>query len=97
MYEDRGEMASTFIVCYALSSAVAGHVSGSYYRLLSYLEYATPVLCISIPFPFAKYFVLNYDFVLFSFFVSDLRFNFLLSDNFSPPLERRTAHTGRKQ
>jgi len=32
MYEDRGEMVSTFIVCYALSSAVAGYVSGSYYR-----------------------------------------------------------------
>lgn len=32
MYEDRGEMVSTFIVCYALSSAVGGHVSGSFYR-----------------------------------------------------------------
>jgi membrane-associated HD superfamily phosphohydrolase len=34
MYEDRGEMVSTFIVCYALSSAVGGHVSGSFYRYL---------------------------------------------------------------
>lgn len=32
MYEDRGEMVSTFIVCFALSSAVAGYTSGSYYR-----------------------------------------------------------------
>lgn len=32
MYEDRGEMVSTFIVCYALSSAVAGYASGSYYK-----------------------------------------------------------------
>jgi len=32
MYEDRGEMVSTFIVCYALSSAVGGYVSGSYYK-----------------------------------------------------------------
>lgn len=32
MYEDRGEMVSTFIVCYALSSAVAGYTSGSFYR-----------------------------------------------------------------
>ena len=32
MYEDRGEMASTFIVCFALSSAVAGFTSGSFYR-----------------------------------------------------------------
>jgi hypothetical protein len=32
MYEDRGEMASTFIVCFALSSAVAGFSSGSFYR-----------------------------------------------------------------
>lgn len=32
VYEDRGEMVSTFIVCYALSSAVAGYVSGSYYK-----------------------------------------------------------------
>jgi transmembrane 9 superfamily member 3 len=32
MYEDRGEMVSTTIVCYALSSAAAGYVSGSYYR-----------------------------------------------------------------
>lgn len=32
VYEDRGEMVSAFIVCYALSSAVAGYVSGSYYR-----------------------------------------------------------------
>jgi transmembrane 9 superfamily protein 3 len=32
MYEDRGEMVSTFIVCFALSSSVAGYCSGSYYR-----------------------------------------------------------------
>jgi transmembrane 9 superfamily protein 3 len=32
MYEDRGEMVSTFIVCYALSSAIGGFASGSYYR-----------------------------------------------------------------
>lgn len=32
MYEDRGEMVSTLIVCYALSSAVAGYTSGSFYR-----------------------------------------------------------------
>lgn len=32
MYEDRGEMVSTFIVCFALSSAVAGYTSGSFYR-----------------------------------------------------------------
>lgn len=32
MYEDRGEMISTFIVSYALSSAVAGYASGSFYR-----------------------------------------------------------------
>jgi len=32
MYEDRGEMVSTFIVCFALSSAIAGYTSGSFYR-----------------------------------------------------------------
>lgn len=32
VYEDRGEMVSTFIVCFALSSAVAGYASGSFYR-----------------------------------------------------------------
>jgi hypothetical protein len=32
MYEDRGEMVSTIIVCFALSSAIAGYASGSYYR-----------------------------------------------------------------
>jgi len=32
IYEDRGEMVSTFIVCFALSSFVAGLTSGSYYR-----------------------------------------------------------------
>ena len=32
MYEDRGEMVSTFIVCFALSSAVGGYCSGSYYK-----------------------------------------------------------------
>lgn len=32
MYEDRGEMVSTFIVCYALSSIIGGYVSGSFYR-----------------------------------------------------------------
>jgi hypothetical protein len=36
MYEDRGEMISTFIISFALSSAVAGYASGSYYR------YCTP-------------------------------------------------------
>ena len=30
MYEDRGEMVSTFIVCFALSSAVAGEYSANY-------------------------------------------------------------------
>lgn len=37
MYEDRGEMISTFIVCFALSSSVSGYTSGSFYRL--YLLY----------------------------------------------------------
>ena len=32
MYEDRGEMVSTFIVSYSLSSAFAGYASGSFYR-----------------------------------------------------------------
>jgi transmembrane 9 superfamily protein 3 len=32
MYEDRGEMVSTVIVCFALSSAFAGYTSGSFYR-----------------------------------------------------------------
>jgi len=32
MYEDRGEMVSTFIVCFALSSVVAGYSSGSFFR-----------------------------------------------------------------
>lgn len=32
MYEDRGEMVSTVIVSYALSSAFAGYSSGSFYR-----------------------------------------------------------------
>jgi len=32
MYEDRGEMVSTVIVCFALSSALAGYSSGSFYR-----------------------------------------------------------------
>ena len=32
MYEDRGEMVSTVIVCFALSSAFAGYSSGSFYR-----------------------------------------------------------------
>ena len=32
VYEDRGEMVSTFIVCYALTSAVSGYVSGAYFR-----------------------------------------------------------------
>lgn len=32
MYEDRGEMVSTFIVCFALSSIVGGYTSGSFYR-----------------------------------------------------------------
>lgn len=37
MYEDRGEMVSTLIVCYALSSAVAGYSSGSFYKLVNNL------------------------------------------------------------
>jgi len=32
MYEDRGEMVSTFIVSFALSSTIAGYVSGSFYK-----------------------------------------------------------------
>lgn len=32
MYEDRGELVSTSIVCYAMSAALAGYVSGSYYK-----------------------------------------------------------------
>jgi transmembrane 9 superfamily protein 3 len=32
MYEDRGEMVSTIIVCFALSSAIGGYSSGSFYR-----------------------------------------------------------------
>lgn len=32
MYEDRGEMVSTIIVCYAFSSAVAGYTSGGFYK-----------------------------------------------------------------
>lgn len=32
MYEDRGEMVSTSIVCFALSAAVGGFSSGSYYK-----------------------------------------------------------------
>lgn len=32
MYEDRGEMVSTIIVGYALSAAVGGYSSGSFYR-----------------------------------------------------------------
>jgi transmembrane 9 superfamily member 3 len=32
MYEDRGEMVSTLLVCYALSSFIAGYTSGSYFR-----------------------------------------------------------------
>lgn len=32
VYEDRGELVSSFIVCFALSSAVAGYSSGSYYK-----------------------------------------------------------------
>jgi len=32
VYEERGEMVTTFIVCYALSSTVAGYASGSYYK-----------------------------------------------------------------
>lgn len=32
MYEERGELVTTFIVCYALSSAVAGYASGGYYK-----------------------------------------------------------------
>ena len=32
MYEDRGEMVSTFIVCFALSSTFAGYSAGSFYK-----------------------------------------------------------------
>ena len=32
VYEDRGEMVSTVIVCYAFSSAVAGYTSGAFYK-----------------------------------------------------------------
>lgn len=32
VYEERGELITTFIVCYALSSTVAGYASGSYYK-----------------------------------------------------------------
>eukprot|EP00903_Cladosiphon_okamuranus_P013038 g12165.t1 len=32
VYEERGEMVSAFIVCYALTSFVSGYMSGSYYR-----------------------------------------------------------------
>ena len=32
IYEDRGELVSTFIVCFALSSALAGYASGSFYK-----------------------------------------------------------------
>lgn len=32
MYEDRGEMISTFIICFSLSASIAGYVSGSFYR-----------------------------------------------------------------
>jgi transmembrane 9 superfamily member 3 len=32
MYEDRGKVMTTFIVCFALSSSVAGFSSGSFYR-----------------------------------------------------------------
>lgn len=32
VYEERGEMVSTFIVCYALTSFISGYMSGSYYR-----------------------------------------------------------------
>jgi transmembrane 9 superfamily member 3 len=38
MYEDRGEMVSTAIVCYALSSALGGYVSGSFYKYVHYSE-----------------------------------------------------------
>ncbi len=32
VYEERGELITTFIVCYALSSTVAGYASGAYYK-----------------------------------------------------------------
>lgn len=32
VYEERGELIHTFIVCYALSSSVAGYASGSFYK-----------------------------------------------------------------
>lgn len=42
MYEDRGEMISTFIICFSLSSAIAGYASGSTYRCANSL--ANPFL-----------------------------------------------------
>ncbi len=35
VYEDRGKLASAFIVCFALSSAVSGYASGSYYKCVT--------------------------------------------------------------
>jgi len=32
VYEERGEMVTSFIVCYALTSTVAGYTSGSFYK-----------------------------------------------------------------
>lgn len=37
VYEDRGEMVSAFIVFFALSSAVAGYASGSFYKQVNEL------------------------------------------------------------
>mmetsp|Transcript_4182 Transcript_4182/g.6457 ORF Transcript_4182/g.6457 Transcript_4182/m.6457 type:complete len:597 (+) Transcript_4182:137-1927(+) len=58
MYEDRGEMASTFIVCFALSSAVAGFSSGSFYRKYftsvraeQNSQWQQAMLCTSLLFP----------------------------------------------
>jgi transmembrane 9 superfamily member 3 len=36
IYEDRGELVSTFIVCFALSSTLAGYSSGSFYKQYFY-------------------------------------------------------------
>ena len=58
MYEDRGEMVSTAIVCFSLSSAFAGYASGSYYRQFfptaraeSNSQWQKAMLCTTLLFP----------------------------------------------
>ena len=58
MYEDRGEMVSTAIVCFALSSAFAGYASGSFYRQYfptarseSNSQWQKAMLCTTLLFP----------------------------------------------